>query len=209
MMNQVMEDAYKHERNKDKMKTIVYVGDQHAQWQRTTVRPIRPMESVILEDDLTEKLLNDVQNYLSKESWYAARGIPYRRGYLLYGSPGCGKSSFVTALAGELKLNIYVINLASELLHDEVLAELLRTLPYRSILLFEDIDSAFVHGPEQESDSEGSDEGGASPVFHYQPLRETQPDFDPPWENRYDCGDRLGVQVADPEDVPSVLRIGL
>ena len=27
------------------------------------------------------------------------QGIPYRRGYLLYGPPGSGKSSFIQALA--------------------------------------------------------------------------------------------------------------
>ena len=43
------------------------------------------MNSVILAEDVAERLLADVKDYLSKESWYSARGIPYRRGYLLYG----------------------------------------------------------------------------------------------------------------------------
>lgn len=30
---------------------------------------------------------------------YCLEGIPYRRGYLLYGPPGSGKSSFIQALA--------------------------------------------------------------------------------------------------------------
>ena len=33
-------------------------------------------------------------------------GIPYRRGYLLYGIPGSGKSSLIYALAGVLNLSI-------------------------------------------------------------------------------------------------------
>ena len=33
---------------------------------------------------------------------YAERGVPWRRGYLLFGAPGTGKTSFVMALAGKL-----------------------------------------------------------------------------------------------------------
>lgn len=39
-------------------------------------------------------------------------GIPHRRGYLFYGVPGSGKTSLIHALAGTLRLNIYVVNLA-------------------------------------------------------------------------------------------------
>lgn len=46
------------------------------------------------------------QEFLASRDWYAERGLPYRRGYLLYGPPGCGKSSFIFALAGHLGLNI-------------------------------------------------------------------------------------------------------
>ena len=42
---------------------------------------------------------------------YVERGIPYRRGYLLHGPPGSGKTSFITALAGELGFDICVLNL--------------------------------------------------------------------------------------------------
>ena len=51
---------------------------------------------------------------MNSEDWYAERGIPYRRGYLLYGVPGSGKSSLVAALAGELDLNIYALSLSAK-----------------------------------------------------------------------------------------------
>ena len=54
----------------------------------------------------------------------AAHGIPWRRGYLFYGPPGAGKTSLVTALAGRLHKSIYVINLSSPAMNDEVRAGL-------------------------------------------------------------------------------------
>jgi len=63
---------------------------------------------------------------------------------LLYGSPGTGKTSFIHALAGELGLNIYVVNLSSKNLTDDTLSELVSDTPSRCLLLIEDVDAAFV-----------------------------------------------------------------
>ncbi|CAH3187058.1 unnamed protein product, partial [Porites evermanni] len=71
-------------------------------------------------------------------------GIPYRRGYLLYGPPGCGKSSFIQALAGELDYSICVMNLSDRSLSDDRLIHLMSCAPQQSIVLLEDIDAAFV-----------------------------------------------------------------
>jgi chaperone BCS1 len=54
------------------------------QWIRVTSRPSRPMETVVLDPEQKQALVDDVNEYLSPASpkWYAVRGIPYRRGYL-------------------------------------------------------------------------------------------------------------------------------
>ena len=70
-------------------------------------------------------------------------GIPYRRGYLLHGPPGSGKSSFIQALAGALNYDICLLNLSERGLHDDKLIHLLSNVVERSIVLIEDIDAAF------------------------------------------------------------------
>ena len=129
---------------KDEGRTIVYTA-----WG-TEWRPFghprrrRPLDSVVLDDGVAPALLDDVNEFLSSAGWYLHRGIPYRRGYLLHGPPGCGKSSFITALAGELNYGICILNLNDRGMTDDRLAHALSEVPQQCIVLLEDIDAAFA-----------------------------------------------------------------
>ncbi|KAG5748610.1 hypothetical protein H9Q72_003108 [Fusarium xylarioides] len=98
-------------------------------------------------------------NFLDPQTklWYAKRSIPYRRGYLLFGPPGTGKSSFSLSIAGELDLDIYVISIPS--VNDQTLKDLFDGLPDRCVVLLEDIDAAGATRSRdlrsEDSDSEG------------------------------------------------------
>lgn len=92
-------------------------------------RTPRPLESVVLDRNIAERLYSDVTEWRKSEGWYHARGIPYRRGYLLHGPPGSGKTSFIMALAGRLGYNICVLNLAERGLTDDRLALALSAIP--------------------------------------------------------------------------------
>ncbi|CAL1704718.1 unnamed protein product [Somion occarium] len=103
----------------------------------------RPLSSVVLQEGIAEKILHDVSAFLKRRQWYADRGIPYRRGYLLHGPPGSGKSSFIQALAGSLSYDICLLNLSERGLADDKLIHLLSNTPERSFVLIEDVDAAF------------------------------------------------------------------
>lgn len=112
----------------------------------------RPLDSVVLGQGVSSHLLADMKDFLGAEQWYQSRGIPYRRGYLLDGPPGGGKSSFVQALAGELGYNICVLSLSEGWLTDDRFNHLLNSLPEKSFLLLEDIDAT---GPSREDKASG------------------------------------------------------
>lgn len=125
-------------------KTVMYTA-MGAEWRPFGFpRRRRPLASVVLEKGVSEKIVQDVKEFIENPKWYTERGIPYRRGYLLYGPPGCGKSSFITALAGELEYGICLLSLSDRGLSDDRLNHLLSVAPQQSIILLEDVDAAFV-----------------------------------------------------------------
>ncbi|KAG0045446.1 hypothetical protein BGZ83_009345 [Gryganskiella cystojenkinii] len=130
--------------DRDQARTVIFAADQYGNWRRTKSRPKRPLDTIVMDPKLKNYIVNDAKEFLASESWYAERGLPFRRGLLLYGSPGTGKTSFIHALAGELGLNIYVVNLSSKTLTDDTLTELVSETPSRCLLLIEDVDAAFV-----------------------------------------------------------------
>lgn len=122
----------------------------------------RPLNSVVLDHGIKEKILADVKTFLAASNYYYDRGImqsphsdlpgiPYRRGYLLHGPPGSGKTSFIQALAGELDYNLCILNLSERGLTDDRLHLIFSIIPERCIMVLEDVDTAFS-GREQSNE---------------------------------------------------------
>ncbi|OBZ74176.1 putative mitochondrial chaperone BCS1-B [Grifola frondosa] len=126
--------------------TPVYVSNSKNSWKHVASLPKRPLRSIVLDDGIKDLVLNDAQDFLQSRAWYAERGIPFRRGYLLHGAPGSGKTSLIQSLAGELGLDIYIISLSRLGLDDNSLSEIIADMPEKCIALIEDIDAAFQQG---------------------------------------------------------------
>ena len=96
----ILEEARKLALQQQEGKTVMFTA-MGPEWRQFGYpRKRRPLSSVVLDSDIAERIVRDVKEFIMSPGWYMDRGIPYRRGYLLHGPPGCGKSSFITALAG-------------------------------------------------------------------------------------------------------------
>jgi chaperone BCS1 len=124
-------------------------------WRRSDVRKPRPLNTIILPDNTVEMVSDDLRGFFAASEWYAERGIPYRRGYLFHGAPGSGKTSLITALAGEFKADLYLMNLGDPLLTDGKLSSLLADAKAGSFILLEDIDAAFARREKSKDSDNG------------------------------------------------------
>ncbi|KAJ6096610.1 P-loop containing nucleoside triphosphate hydrolase protein [Penicillium sp. IBT 16267x] len=129
---------------KDTQKKISVFEHREGEWKKARLRSVRPISTVIMDEQVKDDILRDVDEFLDQDmqDWYAERGIPYKRGYLLFGPPGTGKSSFSLSLAGKHKLDIYTLQLSN--ISDSTLMRLFAELPPHCIVLLEDVDTAGV-----------------------------------------------------------------
>lgn len=134
-------------------------GDES--WETTILRPIRPLETIHFDEKTKAELVADIRNYLDPATrrFYTQRGIPYRRGYLLHGPAGTGKTSLSLGLAGLFGLELYLLHVPS-VRTDTDLERLFTTLPPRCFILLEDIDAVGIknRGNFNQDDQEGNEE---------------------------------------------------
>ena len=121
-------------------KNVTYVNDQHGWWSRVRLSPLRTNTSLFLKEGLYPDILADSRRFLDNVEWYQERGLPYRRGYLLHGPAGNGKSTVIQVLATELKMPIYMLGLTEPELTDNGLARALGRTPDRCLLVIEDFE---------------------------------------------------------------------
>ncbi|OWA52580.1 Mitochondrial chaperone BCS1 [Hypsibius exemplaris] len=145
-------EVKKYKEVKNEGKTVIYNGNS-GYWHcgNGGGKRKRPLESVILEDGVAEFFLEDIQDFKDSAKWYTEFGIPYRRGYLLHGPPGTGKTSFISALAGHFDLNVCILNLGQKNLTDESLNQMFIDAPENSMILLEDVDAAFGNRADDKS----------------------------------------------------------
>ncbi len=113
--------------------------DTYGEWTSSMI-PARSMSSLFHDPDLLQDLLEDVRLFLNSKQMYEDLGIPYRRGYLLGGPPGTGKSSLILALASHFELPIYTVPLRGVEVSGERLANMLANCRKPSIVALEDVD---------------------------------------------------------------------
>ena len=98
---------------------VSIMTSRYESWETTSWQPRRPVRSLVLADGVLEDVLADMRGILRVAGVVHRAGVPYRRGYLLHGPPGNGKTTLVLAAAGELELSVAVLSLSSRLMSDD------------------------------------------------------------------------------------------
>ena len=144
------------DKTKTKLLTIYKTKSEHmkkekkyiSEWEKIYSNTNKNFKNTIVSESVCKNFYEDVKYFINNEKFYVEKGIPYKRGYMLYGLPGCGKSSLIKALANEFSLDIFSIDL--EILDNESLNKLITEINYltnnnkKHILVFEDIDRSNI-----------------------------------------------------------------
>lgn len=120
--------------------SIQYFLCNGSEWKFPFYRRMRNIDSIDILDPAMQDFLDDIEDFVSSEANYAKKSTPYRRGYLLEGVSGSGKSLSIEMVAMKYKRPIYMISLNSKDMTDAILTQLVsNTAPY-SLIVFEEID---------------------------------------------------------------------
>ncbi|QKE50151.1 putative AAA family ATPase [Faustovirus] len=110
------------------------------QWNSSVIANNKTPDYLFISPKLHEKIFTDAVKFAKSEAYYKQNCIAWKRGYLFYGTPGCGKTSAILALAQLLRRSIYKIN-TREYESNSAFESMCRTIPKESIITIEDIDS--------------------------------------------------------------------
>lgn len=114
-------------------------ANSYGDWSGNLIAP-RPLESIFHPPELMEGLIEDVSSFLRSKRVYQELGVPYRRGYLLAGPPGTGKSSLILAIASQFDLPVYLVPLNGAEMTGETLSNLLANCRKPAVVALEDVD---------------------------------------------------------------------
>jgi len=141
---------------------------RYGYWSRAGNLRTRPLETMVLND--AQRVIDDLQKFYASEQDYVRKSVPYQRGYLLYGPPGNGKTSFVRAISGHFNLGIYLIDLKDIRLSDMDFQWLISSLPKKSLLLLEDIDQVAVRVSVKSKEDKQKDSVSGEPTKAEEPT---------------------------------------
>lgn len=72
-----------------------------------------------LYGDHIDKVQSRIELFQNK-SWYQRNGVPHTLGILLYGEPGCGKTSLIKAIANDTNRHVFNIRLADTMTKEQL-----------------------------------------------------------------------------------------
>ncbi|KAF5195383.1 Aaa-atpase [Thalictrum thalictroides] len=121
-----------------KIYSLESYGDKGS-WRSVKLNHPATFNTLAMDTNLKKEVVEDLDKFVKRRDFYKRVGKPWKRGYLLFGPPGTGKSSLIAAMENYLNFNVYDLELANISSNSE-LRRLLLATRNRSMLVIEDID---------------------------------------------------------------------
>jgi chaperone BCS1 len=104
----VIANAMEHKRQVQEL--FLFRNKSH-RWDCHTFKHPSTFDTLAMDPCVKSRVKSDLQAFMAGQTFFHKVGRAWKRGYLLFGPPGTGKSSMIAAMANYLKYNIYDLEL--------------------------------------------------------------------------------------------------
>ncbi|KAJ0965658.1 hypothetical protein J5N97_026796 [Dioscorea zingiberensis] len=115
------------------------VDSRGRSWESVPFKHPSTFQTLAMDPVLKDEIIADLREFTDGKAFYESTGRAWKRGYLLHGPPGTGKSSMIAAMANHLGYDVYDLEL-TEVNTNSDLRKLLMKTTAKSIIVIEDID---------------------------------------------------------------------
>ncbi|KFK29241.1 hypothetical protein AALP_AA7G107800 [Arabis alpina] len=135
-------------------------GQSHGnqtKWSHVTFEHPATFDTLAMEEKKKEEIKSDLIKFSKSKDYYKKIGKAWKRGYLLFGPPGTGKSTMIAAMANFLEYDVYDLELTT-VKDNTHLRRLLIETSAKSIIVIEDIDCSLnLTGQRKKKEEEEED----------------------------------------------------
>ncbi|OMP05608.1 hypothetical protein COLO4_08708 [Corchorus olitorius] len=114
-------------------------GYRSTKWSHVVFEHPATFDTLAMDAKKKEEIKKDLIKFSKGKEYYAKIGKAWKRGYLLFGPPGTGKSTMIAAMANFLNYDVYDLELTTVKNNIELRRLLIET-SNKSIIVIEDID---------------------------------------------------------------------
>ncbi|CAM0876949.1 unnamed protein product [Alopecurus aequalis] len=114
-------------------------GFMRSSWTHVPFEHPKTFATLAMDPAKKKEIVDDLDAFKRGKEYYERIGKAWKRGYLLHGPPGTGKSAMIAAMANHLDYDVYDIELTSVHSNTELRKLFIETTS-KSIIVIEDID---------------------------------------------------------------------
>jgi hypothetical protein len=117
----------------------LFTNNPNNGWSHVAFQHPATFDTLAMDPTLKRVILEDLDAFRKRKEYYARVGKPWKRGYLLFGPPGTGKSTMISAMANYMDYDVYDLELTAVKSNND-LRRLFTKTAGKSIIVIEDID---------------------------------------------------------------------
>jgi hypothetical protein len=108
-------------------------------------------DDIVLDSNANRLIREDFESFFKREEWFTRHRLPFRRGYLLHGPPGNGKTSVIRTMACHPQVSAFSTDLGDSEVDNETVSRLFNEAADNApgLIILEDLDRLFGRSPSE------------------------------------------------------------